>query len=187
MQESNLHGSQELASCTTTARPLQHNATGPRHRAFVMFLGSCYRGRVPCRKWVEFTPENNFFQREKHSEWDTNKKKKRLWLRHCHLWLSLLPGTTSAGLNPLQAYTCAYSLSKKDNAFLNLCCVRFPIECTTCGASAYQHTGILFTNTGRPRRQLIHRFSWRLRQVGNTQVGVKVPPHTIRYSEFTTL
>ena len=147
-------GSQELASCTTTARPLQHNATGPRHRAFVMFLGSCYRGCVPCRKWVEFTPEYNFFQREKHSEWDTNKKKKRLWLRHCHLWLSLLPGTTSAGLNPLQGYTCAYSLSKKDNAFLTLCCVRFPIECSTCGASAYQHTGILFTNTGNQEDNL---------------------------------
>ena len=27
---------------------------------------------------------------------------------------------------------------------LNLYCVRFPIECSTCGASAYQHTGTVF-------------------------------------------
>ena len=37
-------GSQELASCAITARPPQHNTTGPRHRAFDVFQGSCYTG-----------------------------------------------------------------------------------------------------------------------------------------------
>ena len=30
-------------SATITARPPQHNTTGPRHRAFDLFLSSCYR------------------------------------------------------------------------------------------------------------------------------------------------
>ena len=34
-------GSQELASCGITARPPQHDATGPHHRAFDVFQGSC--------------------------------------------------------------------------------------------------------------------------------------------------
>ena len=33
-------GSQELASCAITARPPQHDTTGPRHRAFDVFQGS---------------------------------------------------------------------------------------------------------------------------------------------------
>ena len=36
-------GSQELASCAITARPPQHDTTGPRHRAFDVFQGSCYK------------------------------------------------------------------------------------------------------------------------------------------------
>ena len=35
-------GSQELASCAITARPPQHDITGPRYRAFDVFQGSCY-------------------------------------------------------------------------------------------------------------------------------------------------
>ena len=35
-------GSQELASCAITARPPQHDTTGPHHRAFDVFQGSCY-------------------------------------------------------------------------------------------------------------------------------------------------
>ena len=34
--------SQELASCAMTARPPQHDTTGPRHRAFDVFQGSSY-------------------------------------------------------------------------------------------------------------------------------------------------
>ena len=35
-------GPQELASCAITAGPPQHDTTGPRHRAFDVFQGSCY-------------------------------------------------------------------------------------------------------------------------------------------------
>ena len=34
-------GSQELASCTITTRPPKHDTTGPCHRAFDVFQGSC--------------------------------------------------------------------------------------------------------------------------------------------------
>ena len=34
--------SQALAFCAITARPPQHDTTGPRHRAFDVFQGSCY-------------------------------------------------------------------------------------------------------------------------------------------------
>ena len=42
-------GSQELASCAITARPPQHDTytTGPRHRAFDVFQGSCYTILLP--------------------------------------------------------------------------------------------------------------------------------------------
>ena len=40
-------GSQELASCAITARPPQHDTTGPRHRAFDVFQGSCYMLHKP--------------------------------------------------------------------------------------------------------------------------------------------
>ena len=36
-------GSRELASCVITARPPQHDTTGPRHKAFDVFQGSCYK------------------------------------------------------------------------------------------------------------------------------------------------
>ena len=35
-------GYQDLASCAIIARPPQHDTTGPRHRAFDVFQGSCY-------------------------------------------------------------------------------------------------------------------------------------------------
>ena len=35
-------GSQQLASCGITSRPPQHDTTGPCHRAFDVFQGSCY-------------------------------------------------------------------------------------------------------------------------------------------------
>ena len=35
-------GSQELASCAMTVRPPQHDTTGPCHKAFDVFQGSCY-------------------------------------------------------------------------------------------------------------------------------------------------
>ena len=35
-------GSQDLASCAITTTPLQHDTTGPRHRAFDVLQGSCY-------------------------------------------------------------------------------------------------------------------------------------------------
>ena len=40
-------GSQELASCAITARPPQHDSTGPRHRACEVFQDSCYTILVP--------------------------------------------------------------------------------------------------------------------------------------------
>ena len=40
-------GSQDLASCAITARPPQHDTTGPRHRAFDVFQGSCYNRSAP--------------------------------------------------------------------------------------------------------------------------------------------
>ena len=41
-------GSQELASCAAiTARPPQHDSTGPHHRAFYVFQDSCYTGVNP--------------------------------------------------------------------------------------------------------------------------------------------
>ena len=40
-------GSQDLASCAITARPPQHDTTGPRHRAFDVFQGSFYKLRGP--------------------------------------------------------------------------------------------------------------------------------------------
>ena len=39
-------GSQDLASCAITASPPQHDTTGPRHRAFDVFQGSCYSRTV---------------------------------------------------------------------------------------------------------------------------------------------
>ena len=45
-------GSQELASCAITARPPQHDTTGPRHRAFDVFQGSCYSFRCSLPPWV---------------------------------------------------------------------------------------------------------------------------------------
>ena len=38
--------SQELASCAVTARPPRHDTTGPRHRAFDVFQGSCYNASL---------------------------------------------------------------------------------------------------------------------------------------------
>ena len=40
-------GSLELASCAITARPPQHDTTGPRNRAFDVFQGSCYTILLP--------------------------------------------------------------------------------------------------------------------------------------------
>ena len=40
-------GSQDLASCAITARPPLHDTTGPRHRAFDVFQGSCYTILLP--------------------------------------------------------------------------------------------------------------------------------------------
>ena len=40
-------GSQELASCAITARPSQNDTTGPRHRTFDVFQGSCYTILLP--------------------------------------------------------------------------------------------------------------------------------------------
>ena len=68
-------GSQALASCAIFARSPQQDTTGPRHRAFDVFQGSCYR-EVEGEKERERKSEREREKRERERERERERKKR---------------------------------------------------------------------------------------------------------------